>query len=79
MQENRWRPDYSERYYTVNTKFLDEIQNAENLHLAVNRFMWLDIDDDFKALKQGLVFHTESEAMEYATAAWKNGGTGAAV
>lgn len=61
-----WRPEYSERYYTVNTTMVDRLLDKENLYLAINRFMWLDIDDDYKALDDGLVFQTKEEALNKA-------------
>jgi hypothetical protein len=67
-----WHPDYSERYYTVNAKLIGELQSRTNLHLAVNRYMWLDIDDDYKALNESLVFQTEEEALKCANYIFDN-------
>lgn len=60
---NEWRPEYSEYYYAVDEYTLNSLKSEDNLYLAVHRYMWLDIDDDFQYAKDGLVFRTEEEAM----------------
>ena len=65
-----WHPEYSERYYAVDLLILKSLKDEENLNLAVNRYMWLDIDDDFEYLKNGLVFMTKEEAMNAAKRIW---------